>query len=384
MKFPKSMHAEGWANHIDTTPTGKSKASAAPLHAAKRGARPLTGGTRMDLEPPVVAPSLAITPPVPPRAEPRPAAATRPQAEAVMRPADSDQKMPWVVAAAGGAAIIGGLAFWAFNRPDAPAMPPAIVGSTEPQTQVAAAMPEPPPAADRDTAEVAPPAVSSTAAEPAAAPAPLGLPVTTVKPAAEPRQVAQAPVPAARPDLVLRGNPTNPSTPAPEHTPYLQPVQPTAPVAEAQPPVVTPGAAPITAPPAAAGPATAPAQPQAMAPQQPAQTAPAPVSMPEPAIANSMSPGTPTPAQAAVPTPEDSGITVKVRSALAADSTLAAVAIAVSTDHGVVKLEGQAPDAPTRERAAVVAASAAGVKAVDNRLTLPSVAVSLAPTSGNL
>ncbi len=55
--------------------------------------------------------------------------------------------------------------------------------------------------------------------------------------------------------------------------------------------------------------------------------------------------------------------------------TYQAQRIAVSTDHGVVKLEGQAPDAPTRARATVVAASAAGVKAVDNRLTLPPATV---------
>jgi len=378
MKFPKSMHAEGWANHIDTTPSDKPKASAAPLHAAKAGAkplagaRPLTSGTRMDLEPPVVVPTMTNVPPVPPRIEPRPAAA-RPQAEAVMRPSGTDQNMPWIVAAAGGAAIIGGLAFWAFNRPDVPVTPPAIVtGSTEPQTQVAAATPEPPPAADRDTAATDDTATTSSAkpAEPAPAPEParLGPPVTTVKPAIEPRQVAQAPAPAPRPDLVVRANPRNP---APAPTPYLQPTQPVAAVPAAEPqqpqqPAVTPGTAPITLPPTAAGPAPT--------------VTPAP-GTPEPAVANSTSPGTPPLAQAATPTPEDSGITVKVRSALAADATLAAVPIAVSTDHGVVKLEGQAPDAPTRERATVVAASAAGVKSVDNRLTLPPTTVSQAPTS---
>lgn len=380
MKFPKSLHADGWANHIDTTPSDKPKASAAPLHAAKAGAKPLTSGTRMDLEPPVVVPSTATIPPVPPRVEPRPAAA-RPQAEAVMRPSGSDQNMPWIVAAAGGAAILGGLAFWAFNRADAPVTPPAIVtGSTEPQTQVAAATPEPAPAADRDTAATDGSAVapSATPAEPAPEPARLGPPVTTVKPAVEPRQVAQAPAPAARPDLVQRGNP---STPQPERTPYLQPSAPVAgaaPAVESQPLAVTPGTAPITLPPTAAGPATVTPAPQGMAPQQPLPVTP------EPGVANSTSPGTPPLAQAATPTPEDSGITVKVRSALAADSTLAAVPIAVSTDHGVVKLEGQAPDAPTRERAAVVASSTAGVKAVDNRLTLPSTTVSQAPVSSGL
>ena len=72
---------------------------------------------------------------------------------------------------------------------------------------------------------------------------------------------------------------------------------------------------------------------------------------------------------------------MKVRSALAADTTLAAVPIAVSTDHGVVKLEGQAPDAQTRERATVVAAGTTGVKGVDNRLTLrPPAVLSQAPS----
>lgn len=383
MKFPKSMHAEGWANHIDTTPSDKPKVSAAPLHASKAGAKPLTSGARMDLDPPVVVPSMGTIPPVPPRVEPRPAPA-RPQGEAVMRPAGTDQNLPWIVAAAGGAAIIGGLAFWAFNRSDVPVTPPAIVtGSVEPQTQVAAATPEPPPAADRDTAAAddtatAPIATPAKPAEPAPEPARLGPPVTTVKPAVEPRQVAQAPVPAARPDIVQRGNPSTPQQP--ERTPYLQPNAPVAaaPSVESQPLAVTPGTAPITLPPSAAGNATATPAPQAIAPQQPAPTTP------EPAVANSTSPGTPPLAQAATPTPEDSGITVQVRSALAADATLAAVPIAVSTDHGVVKLEGQAPDAPTRERATVIASSAAGVKAVDNRLTLPPTTVSQAPASSGL
>jgi osmotically-inducible protein OsmY len=87
--------------------------------------------------------------------------------------------------------------------------------------------------------------------------------------------------------------------------------------------------------------------------------------------------------QPPVATPEDSSITVNVRTALAADSTLAAVPIAVSTDHGVVKLEGQAPDASTRERATVVAASTSGVKGVDNRLTLPPVATLGSVTQGS-
>ena len=80
--------------------------------------------------------------------------------------------------------------------------------------------------------------------------------------------------------------------------------------------------------------------------------------------------------------PEDSGITVKVKMALSADAQLSAAPIVVSTDHGVVKLEGQAPDAQAREHATVIAANTVGVKAVDNRLTLPPVASLDSPRSG--
>ena len=103
-----------------------------------------------------------------------------------------------------------------------------------------------------------------------------------------------------------------------------------------------------------AAPATAPTPPD----PEPAAPAPAPA------------PATPP----ATPDPADTQITVQVRQALAADAALSAVPIAVSTDHGVVKLEGQAPDVQARERATVVAANTVGVKAVDNRLTLPPVA----------
>lgn len=109
-------------------------------------------------------------------------------------------------------------------------------------------------------------------------------------------------------------------------------------------------AASPTVPPVTAAPGTPPVV---------AQAAPAPT------------PATPAPA---TPDPADTQITVQVRQALAADATLSAVPIAVSTDHGVVKLEGQAPDVQARERATVVASNTVGVKAVDNRLTLPPVA----------
>lgn len=76
------------------------------------------------------------------------------------------------------------------------------------------------------------------------------------------------------------------------------------------------------------------------------------------------------PVLAALPDPLDTRITSQVQQALAADASLARLPIAVSTEAGVVRLEGQAPDAPTRDRATQVAAATEGVRAVDNRLAV--------------
>jgi len=341
MKFPKSIHAEGWADHIDTTPgtlsdTHKPAASHAglPMRGAKLPA------SAIHLNEPEVSPSLSTTPPVTPRMASTDA---RPQQRAAALPPQRQNQLSWMIAAGAGAAVIAAVAVWSMNRPSEAPVPPAVISSAEPPTQVAAVTPEPPPAADRDDTTAAAPATTPEAVAPAPTrPAPS---LTTVKPAAEARAVAQANVPAPRPDLVLRANPRSAAL---EPLPSQQPPTPVA-TAPVEPPLaIQPGTAPLTLPPTAAG---------------------------------STSPGTPPLAQAPLPAPEDAGITVQVRSALASDSTLAAVPIAVSTDHGVVKLEGQAPDAPTRERATVVASSAAGVKAVDNRLTLPpTTVVSQAPS----
>jgi hypothetical protein len=332
-------------------------------------------------EPDIVSPSLSTTPPplthsaptVSPRIDPIPAA-TRPQQRAATLPPQRENQLSWMIAAGAGAIVIAGVVVWSMNRPTVtPSVPPAIVtGSAElPPTQVAAATPtEPAPAADRDSTTAPTAAATPTAAEPA--PARLGPPVTTVKPAAETRQVAQAAVPAPRPDLVLRANPRSAAL---EPLPSQQ-----APAVIAAAPAIQPDTAPIVLPPTAAGPSSVTPQPALPATTPPVAST-APVTPPD-ATANSTSPGTPPLAQAPLPAVEDSGITMKVRSALASDSTLAAVPIAVSTDHGVVKLEGQAPDAPTRERATVVASSATGVKAVDNRLTLPPAAVVSQAPSG--
>ena len=66
----------------------------------------------------------------------------------------------------------------------------------------------------------------------------------------------------------------------------------------------------------------------------------------------------------------DAGITAAVKTALAADPTLSALKIDVSTEGGVVTLVGPAPDEKSRERAAVLAAAPQGALRVDNRLVV--------------
>ncbi len=393
MKFPKSMHAEGWASHLEETQpehlpdalksTGRARPAVGPARFKPTGA-----GAKIDINAPLNAAAAPATPRVDPVfVRPQPTTSTAPSAAAIQR----DRQISWMIPAGAGAAIIAAVAIWAMNRPsEAPVTPPAlVVGSADQQpTQVADATPAPEaPAASQALDSTPAPATTVAAASPEPAepaPAKLGPPVTTSRPAVEPRVVAQAPTPSPRPEMVQR---SAPSTPAPVVVATLPP--PTtvaaAPV-DAQPLSVSPGNAPIVMPPTSAGPAMAPQQPA----PQPVVTPPAaipPVASTTPdTAASSAATGTPPLAQATPQAPvqpvvEDSGITVKVRQALAADTTLAAVPIAVSTDHGVVKLEGQAPDAPTRERATVVASSANGVKAVDNRLTLPPpTVVSQAPS----
>lgn len=68
---------------------------------------------------------------------------------------------------------------------------------------------------------------------------------------------------------------------------------------------------------------------------------------------------------------DDTGISLKVKTALAADPALSAARIDVTTRDGIVRLEGPAPDAAAKERATVLAGAPQGVRAVDNRLALP-------------
>lgn len=67
----------------------------------------------------------------------------------------------------------------------------------------------------------------------------------------------------------------------------------------------------------------------------------------------------------------DAAITAAVKTALAADPTLSAVKIDVTTTEGIVRLDGPAPDARARERAEMLAGAPQGVVRVDNRLVVP-------------
>lgn len=76
----------------------------------------------------------------------------------------------------------------------------------------------------------------------------------------------------------------------------------------------------------------------------------------------------------------DAAITAAVKTALAADPTLSAVKIDVTTQGGAVLLEGPAPDERSRERAAVLAAAPKGVARVDNNLVVaPSPTTAVKP-----
>lgn len=68
---------------------------------------------------------------------------------------------------------------------------------------------------------------------------------------------------------------------------------------------------------------------------------------------------------------DDGAISLKVKTALAADPALSAPRITVTTEQGIVRLDGPAPDATSKERATVLASAPNGVRGVDNRLTLP-------------
>jgi hypothetical protein len=365
MKFPKSLHAEGWSQHLD-----KNK-SAAP--AVGPTARPAAGRRVLRDEP------LHREPPLSARVHASPGVAASgftaaptaaPHAAAVRRP----NATPWLLGAGVGIVAVGlGIAALSRNTADTTAPPAALVAQAD-----TAAQPSPedallnaePPAAGTATADAGADAAAADGAEPSAA-APVVTPPAATPPAAaepaprreSPRAVAAAAQPSYEPPAVVRA--------APEPVLRERLPEPQT-LAQATPPVVTPPEPQSTTP----APVVTPPEQVALTPTvvPPVETPATPVQPPVVAQAE------PQP-QPATANPEDAGITQQVRVALASDATLVGLPIVVSTQQGVVKLEGQAPDTPTRERATVVASSTSGVKAVDNRLTVvaPTV-VSQAPS----
>lgn len=65
---------------------------------------------------------------------------------------------------------------------------------------------------------------------------------------------------------------------------------------------------------------------------------------------------------------DDAGITASVKTDLAKDPDLSALAINVDTKDGVVTLNGPAPSAAAKERAETIAKGVKGVKSVTNNL----------------
>ncbi|MFG6455258.1 BON domain-containing protein [Roseateles sp. BYS96W] len=312
MKFPKSMHAEGWVRHFDDGAAPRVAATTRP--GIKAGAKPVNAYTPLHGDVPLQASRpIRMNAPMAPQA-PRPSVAP-----AAMSTVGRAPVLPWVLSAGAAVVLIGGGALMARNRPVSTPAEPIVVSQASPSPEEAQLAAEPPSAGAASAAEPAPEVVST----------PVEHPPVKLAPAEEQMAATKQAAPVTR---------------------TLQP-----------PPEVMAVAAPA--------PASAPASGVALPAL--AQASELPASAAAPASAD-----TPPVAQAApsATEPADAGITMQVRQALAADAALATVPIAVSTAQGVVKLEGQAPDAQARERATVVAAATSGVKGVDNRLTLPPVA----------
>jgi hyperosmotically inducible periplasmic protein len=69
-------------------------------------------------------------------------------------------------------------------------------------------------------------------------------------------------------------------------------------------------------------------------------------------------------------TVDDATITTSVKTSLAKDKDLSALAISVDTAAGAVSLKGTAPDAAAKDRATQLASAVKGVQSVDNQLTV--------------
>ena len=69
---------------------------------------------------------------------------------------------------------------------------------------------------------------------------------------------------------------------------------------------------------------------------------------------------------------DDSAITAKVKTTFAKDPEVSALKVHVDTEKGVVTLSGKVKTEQERAKAAELARSTAGVRAVNNNLTLAS------------
>lgn len=69
-------------------------------------------------------------------------------------------------------------------------------------------------------------------------------------------------------------------------------------------------------------------------------------------------------------TRDDAAITARVQGALASDPTLADLPISVSTDQGVVRLQGAVDSVAAVRRASAIVLAVEGVAGIDNRLSL--------------
>jgi hyperosmotically inducible protein len=67
---------------------------------------------------------------------------------------------------------------------------------------------------------------------------------------------------------------------------------------------------------------------------------------------------------------DDRAITAKVKTALAKDPDVSALAVNVDTDKGVVTLKGEVKSPTERAKAAQLARNVEGVKSVNNHLTV--------------
>jgi hyperosmotically inducible protein len=83
-------------------------------------------------------------------------------------------------------------------------------------------------------------------------------------------------------------------------------------------------------------------------------------------------PSSPTVDRSVGQTLDDAGITAKVKTALAAEKDVSALAIDVDTVQGNVTLSGRVTDQSVAQRAIQVARSVEGVKSVDNKLAVGS------------